>query len=579
MIGWIVGLVMIVLVGLGHAATTFVSTTGSDSNGCGAGAGSPKRNIAGAQGCAACLTTPGDVCQVEGGATAATAFVYTERLDSTSTTLVSGVSGNPMTVRVTPGEYVIIRPNSGCSTIKLAGPDWWVFDGAGTESPPQRDHLILDGRNLGCGASSATNVDLGASTLSENIVFKNMTIRDGSNNGGTACSHNVSGRTNNVTISNVDVNGTHLSFGDYHGSHGFYIGDHGGDNWIIEDSLVHDSGGIGIQFNNSHADNVSTGNVIRRSKVYNNGRRTPSGQQCSGTGGGIVAALYQQGMLVYSNWIYGNLNGPGISTYGATGQGGHQILNNTFYGNVGRAVEIGPHGNCIDCVVKNNIAKNNGLGAIRVFVKSGTGVVVDTTMMHGNGGSGNVVVVDSGVTATVANSIVADPLLVNAGAQNFHLNAGSPAIGAGLNLLSAGVTTDIDNATRNAPLDIGGDETEETTPVVLVYTSAPTAVVVDVVMTPAVVVCAQVNGVTQVGFAGSISIAMSSGTGVLTGGTGGAPTSGCRTFAGLSISATGSKTLTASASGAASVGASVSVNAAAVQGSFVLEQTGLVRMP
>ena len=54
-----------------------------------------------------------------------------------------------------------------------------------------------------------------------------------------------------------------------------------------------------------------------------------------------------------------------------------------------------------------------------------------------------------------------DPLLVNPGAGDLHLNAGSPAIDAGENLSSAQMgTMDIDGDPRvsGAAVDIGADE-------------------------------------------------------------------------------------------------------------------------
>lgn len=55
-----------------------------------------------------------------------------------------------------------------------------------------------------------------------------------------------------------------------------------------------------------------------------------------------------------------------------------------------------------------------------------------------------------------ANSVMEDPLLVNAGAHNYHLLVGSPCRGAGAT--GTGVTEDYDGVTRGSPPDIGAYE-------------------------------------------------------------------------------------------------------------------------
>ncbi len=55
-----------------------------------------------------------------------------------------------------------------------------------------------------------------------------------------------------------------------------------------------------------------------------------------------------------------------------------------------------------------------------------------------------------------ANSVMEDPLLVNAGAHNYHLLVGSPCRGAGA--VGTGVTDDYDGVTRGSPPDIGAYE-------------------------------------------------------------------------------------------------------------------------
>jgi hypothetical protein len=50
--------------------------------------------------------------------------------------------------------------------------------------------------------------------------------------------------------------------------------------------------------------------------------------------------------------------------------------------------------------------------------------------------------------------VVGDPLFVNPGAGDYHVQTGSPAIGAGVNL-SSSFTTDYAGTTRTPPWTIG----------------------------------------------------------------------------------------------------------------------------
>jgi hypothetical protein len=132
-----------------------------------------------------------------------------------------------------------------------------------------------------------------------------------------------------------------------------------------------------------------------------------------------------------------------------------------------------------------------------------------------------------------------------------HLLTGSPAITGGDDL-SAHFTTDFAGVTR-ASWGRGAYIGAATTPVVLVYSTPPTSAVAAAAIAPAIVVCAQVTSVTQTGFANNITLTLSTGTGVLSGGTATAPVSGCATFASAAIDTAGTKQITASATGAASV--------------------------
>jgi hypothetical protein len=102
--------------------------------------------------------------------------------------------------------------------------------------------------------------------------------------------------------------------------------------------------------------------------------------------------------------------------------------------------------------IKNNIVYGNGLYGIYSYDAHGSGVVFDHNLSYGNG-SGNYTFSNGGsdYSYTLGTMLTVDPGFVNETSSGFdaHLGAGSPAIGAGLNL-SAYFTTDNSGAALSA---------------------------------------------------------------------------------------------------------------------------------
>jgi hypothetical protein len=94
--------------------------------------------------------------------------------------------------------------------------------------------------------------------------------------------------------------------------------------------------------------------------------------------------------------------------------------------------------------IKNNVLYGNGLYGIYSYDAHGSGVVFDRNLSYGNG-SGNYTFSNSGsdYSYTLGTMLTVDPVFANETSSGFdaHLGAGSPAIGAGLDL-SALFTTD-----------------------------------------------------------------------------------------------------------------------------------------
>jgi hypothetical protein len=139
--------------------------------------------------------------------------------------------------------------------------------------------------------------------------------------------------------------------------------------------------------------------------IIRNNRMDASGQH-AGLGTDAVAAILisaGSGNLYYNNLIYGSPV-DGIFVYASESNLG--IYNNTIYGNSRTCIVLNSS-SISSTTIRNNICYGNGSNSIS------------------NGGSG---------TTSSNNLLSTNPLFVNAGASDFHLQVSSPAIGAGVNL-------------------------------------------------------------------------------------------------------------------------------------------------
>ncbi len=136
----------------------------------------------------------------------------------------------------------------------------------------------------------------------------------------------------------------------------------------------------------------------------------------------------------YNNVLYSNSKGIQVA-YGGVNS---QIYNNTIVGNQYHAIEI--YDSASGTLVKNNLIYNNG-SQITDYGVTGTQYA---TNLCGSSGTG------CGVVGT--------PVFVNAGADNYQLQAGSPGVNQGT--LLVGVTTDLLGVTRpqGSAYDIGAYE-------------------------------------------------------------------------------------------------------------------------
>ncbi|WP_143773924.1 chondroitinase-B domain-containing protein [Niastella vici] len=191
------------------------------------------------------------------------------------------------------------------------------------------------------------------------------------------------------------------------------------------------------------------------------------------------------------NVVYGNyfINTPGIRIFGDD----HIIFSNHFE-NCDPAINIGNgdgevadgdaltvHDRPDRCVIVFNTLVNNPSNYVQSGRTNGLGATSTTfanNIIQGGGAaasiagpytgavwSGNIIYQTNGAGAMPSSGYTSvNPLLARNATGTFHLQSGSPAIGAATGTYSA-VTVDMDGQSRTSPLDVGADETS-TAPVI-----------------------------------------------------------------------------------------------------------------
>jgi hypothetical protein len=310
-----------------------------------------------------------------------------------------GISETQRTIiRAASGATVTIQPPSGSPFVI----ELWrhPYTASGT---PQKfitiDGLIMDGVNtkyyLIKAYEGVSNITVINSELKKNFQ---------DTQGGILWSGNDS------YFANLNIYGFGVKGNDW--GTGVYVA---GARNIFERMNIHDIYGSGIQFWNQVGP-TSDDNILRNSRIYNT-------RQGGGLRGQCVIIANGHRTVVYNNILYNCGSGIELGWGAVDGK----AYNNTVYGS-----EIGLNANtnnCTRCEFVNNIA------------------------------FGNVVDINRGSTdVTFRNNLTTDPKFVNAAAGDFRLQAGSPAIDAGISLSL--VQTDYAGVSRpqGAAYDVGAFE-------------------------------------------------------------------------------------------------------------------------
>jgi len=192
-------------------------------------------------------------------------------------------------------------------------------------------------------------------------------------------------------------------------------------NNIVENCDMYDLHGAGVQIYNGYG-HTPVGNIIRNNRIHD----------IVLSGDTRIWGILNAGndSLIYNNLIYGM--GALADSYGVYLYTGNncRVLNNTVYNGGGYGITVGP--GVTNSIVRNNIGYLNATGNY-----------------------------DDLGTSTVANNNLfgTNPLFVNAGSADFHIQSGSPARNAGTNT-SPDVVDDFYGTSRpqESVYDIGAAE-------------------------------------------------------------------------------------------------------------------------
>jgi len=333
-------------------------------------------------------------CNGSGSAT------ITATIDANDYRIPSGTSfSNAMTVQSYPGESVTFRP-AGCGAVVNIVNDitytiWkdFVVDGSDCLAT-YRGYDPVDQHFLGGVASDGISVGYG----SHHNRFQNIEVKNTGGNG--VIVQNIHGDSSFNEFINMNVH--HNARTGY--GHGAYIAD---SNTLIDGGEWHHmtgpylrNYGISVYLSGS---SVINNNIVRNTRIYDNAK-------------GLILAS-GRGNIAYNNLIYNN---PQEGVQFDYGQSGTKFFYNLVYGTT------------------NNNAAN---------VVTGSAPEIRNNIFWGNGSNR----IDG--SATASHNLTSNPMFVDQAGQNFRLQAGSPAIQAGISVPE--VQVDMMGTPRIGVPDIG----------------------------------------------------------------------------------------------------------------------------
>jgi hypothetical protein len=391
--------------------TYYVATNGNDSNN-GLSTATPFLTITHA----VSVLKPGDTLYIRAG-------TYAETI---ANNIPAGTYNNSILISAYPGEAVIIQ----AATVNN------MWDIGSLSSYVTLQNLVFDGSLMTGQGTAIIKLDYtDINNYAHHITISGCEVRNGPDTGVPSTSAGVNG----ILITQPSPGG----LATYHTITGCKIHDNGGvlntlnhgiycttNNNTITGNDMYNNSGYGIQFfhNGTATTAFCSNNVVSGNKLHGNINRS-----------GMVVSDGDSN-TVFNNVIYGN-HDTGVNV--KTGAANTKVYFNTIYNNAGLVDGGGIHvgSGIIGTIAKDNIMSTNVGGD---WLDNGTGTVSDYNETKDATGVG-------------ANTLInSDPLFVNAGANDFHLQAGSPAKASGLAI--SGITVDFAGTVRGSPPSRGAFE-------------------------------------------------------------------------------------------------------------------------
>ena len=342
----------------------------------------------------ASVLKPGDKLYIRGG-------TYVESLVNS---VPSGTSWtSPVTLAAYPGETVVVQA-SGSVVVRInSSVGYIIFDGLIFDAARQAGPVVYLDNLYGSGTP-------------HHIRFQNGEIKNAANSDGVLIEASYTDpqpNYNEFINMKIHDNGSSVLH------HGIYM--HSSHN-LVTGCDIYNNSGFGVQiYHDNAASGINTSyNTLSGNKLHDN--------VASGTvlAGGV-------GNLAYNNLIWNNRGGI-LVDYSASNTG---IYYNTIYANNAgggvAGIRLGSNVSASNTTIRDNIIFGNSAGDITTY--SATNTVADHNIMGG-----------------------IDPKFRNTASFDFHLQVGSPAIGAGVAV--TGLTADFDGVARplGSSYDTGGYE-------------------------------------------------------------------------------------------------------------------------
>jgi len=385
----------------------------------------------------------------------------------------SGEAGAPITFTAVPGEAVTIQGSlyvvEGVSYLNLldlviSGFRYW-----GVSLQGDNEHIVFSGLEIIGGEAGFHFTEGESGQPPSNGPVTDVLVEDSIIHGAMYTAVDCTpGPCNSIVFRRLEIYGAGIEAG--YGGDG--LGLERGQDVLVEDCYIHDNGGDGIDLNSRDFDGNVPGIIVRRNRVARNhleGIKLWAGGRMENNlvwGQGIdpvMVGKYPSTVEMYNNTIAFNMYDPAFSERGYAFVAAYPeengppsinliMVNNIFAFNTGpevgdpTGIYLGPG---VTLTESNNLFWSREDGEIQADFVHGH----DVWFTRADIGDGTW----ADFSQQGEGDLTADPLFVAGWPDfDFHLDAGSPALGAGLS--SGAPSDDLESCGRDAPPSIGASE-------------------------------------------------------------------------------------------------------------------------